>query len=143
MYAPHTVTLYNTISDNSGDYLYCTILKGVMLQASKGANVRNTGLEGADAANLFIPFSVEAVDGATGNAKTYVDPQEFYNAEDRSGLWTISYNGNGGISFFVKGNFVTDKETVARAQDNCYTVTKADAMDYGSADMWHWEVGGV
>lgn len=143
MYVPHTVTLYNTFSDSTGDYLYCTVLKGVMLQASKGANVRETGLEGADAATLFIPFTAEAVDGMTGKVKKYVGPQEFYSATDRRGLWTLSYNGNGGISFFVKGEFVTDSETTARAQDDCYTVTKVDAMDYGSADMWHWEVGGV
>lgn len=143
MYAPHTVTLYNTFSDNTGDYLYCTILRGVMLQASKGANVRETGLEGADAATLFIPFAVEAVDGKTGKAKKYVGPQAFYNADDRSHIWTLSYSGDGGISFFIKGEFVTDNETAARAQDDCYTVTKVDAMDYGVPSMQHWEVGGV
>lgn len=144
MYAPHTVTLYNLITDKlSGeDQLYCTVLRGVMLQASKGANVRSTGLEGADAANLFIPFSVDSVDGVTGLSKRYVRPQEFYGAADRSGLWTLSYNGNGGGSFFVKGEFVTDNETTARAKDDCYSITKVDAMDYGSPDMWHWEVGG-
>ncbi len=145
MYAPHTVTLYNVITDRltGEDLLYCTVLRGVMLQASKGANVRDTGFEGADAANLYIPFTVEASDGATGKAKTYAGPQEFFKASDRSGLWTLSYNGNGGASFFVRGEFVTDDETAARAQDGCYSVTKVDAMDYGSADMRHWEVGGV
>lgn len=144
MYAPHTVTLYNIITDKltGVDSLYCTILRGVMLQASKGANVRDTGLEGADAANLFIPFTAEAIDGATGKGKQYTAPQEFYRATDRSGLWTLSYDGNGGTSFFVKGECVTDSETAARAHDGCYTITKVDAIDYGSRDMWHWEVGG-
>lgn len=144
MYMPHTVTLYNTISSPLlGDFLYCTILRGVMLQASKGANVRDTGLEGADAANLFIPFTVEAVDGTTGVKKQYVPPQEFFKASDRSELWTLSYSGNGGTSFFVEGEFVTDNEDAARAHDGCYSVTKVDAMNYGSKIMWHWEVGGV
>ncbi len=145
MYAPHTVTLYNIIVDKltGKDLLYCTVLHGVMLQASKGANVRESGLEGADAADLYIPFSVNAVDGTTGEKKRYVGPQEFFKAEDRSLLWTLSYNGNGGGSFFVKGEFVTDNETAAREQDDCFTVTKVDAMDYGSEDMRHWEVGGV
>lgn len=144
MHLPHTVTVYNTISSPLlGDSLYCTVLRGVMLQASKGANVRDTGLEGADAANLFIPFTVDAVDGITGEGKRYVPPQEFFNAEDRSNLWTLSYNGNGGSSFFVEGEFVTDNEDTARAQDGCYSVTKVDAMNYGSKAMWHWEVGGV
>lgn len=142
MYAPHTVTVYNLVTEGSEDHLYCTVLHGVMLQASKGSNVRDSGLEGADSANLFIPFTVKAVDGETGKEKTYAGPQSFFQAADRSGLWTLSHDGDGGTSFFVKGEFVTDKETLARAQDGCYEVSKVDAMDYGSPDMWHWEVGG-
>lgn len=145
MYTPHTVTIYNRITDKTTreDLLYCTILRGVMLQASKGANVRESGLSGADAATLYIPFDVDAVDGVTGAKKQYIGAQDFYRAEDRSKLWTLSFDGNGGTTFFVKGEFVTDNENVALMQDDHYEVTKVDAMDYGSPDMWHWEVGGV
>lgn len=148
MYAPHTVTVYNIVQEidpatlDEVEHAYITILRGVMLQASKGANVRESGLEGADAANLYIPFVVEAVDGKTGAAKTYAKPQEFAKAADRSGLWTLSYNGNGGETVFVKGEFISDNMTVVQYHDDCYKVTKVDAMDYGSADMQHWEVGG-
>lgn len=113
------------------------------MQASKAVNVRDSGLEGADAVNLYIPFGVTAVDGTTGKAKTYVGPKEFYSAGDRTGLWTLSFSGNGGTSFFVKGEFVTDNEGVAQAQDDCYSVTKVDTKDYGSPEMKHWRVGGV
>lgn len=149
MYAPHTVTIYNIVQEidqttlDEVEKVYATILRGVMLQASKGVNVRESGLEGTDAVNLYIPFGVEAVDGTTGEPKTYTGPQAFYNAADKSGLWTLSVNGDGGTTFFVKGEFVTDKEDVAMAQDGCYNVTKVDAMDYGSFDMQHWEVGGA
>lgn len=149
MYAPHTVTVYNSVKETDPStfreetHLYVTILRGVMLQASKGVNVRESGLEGADAVNLYIPFCVEAVDGTTGKPKTYTGPQAFYNAADKSGLWTLSVNGNGGLTFFVKGDFVTDKEDVAMAQDGCYNVTKVDEKDFGSVDMQHWEVGGA
>lgn len=148
MYTPHTVTIYNVMQDidpatlDEVTHVYITILRGVMLQASKGANVRESGLEGADAANLYIPFTVEAVDGKTGAAKVYAKPQEFAKAADRSGLWTLSYNGNGGETVFVKGEFISDNMTVVQYHDDCYKVTKVDAMDYGSADMQHWEVGG-
>lgn len=148
MYAPHTVTVYNSVKETDPStfreetHLYVTILRGVMLQASKGVNVRESGLEGADAVNLYIPFCVEAVDGTTGKPKTYTGPQAFYNAADKSVLWTLSVNGNGGLTFFVKGEFVTDKEDVAMAQDGCYNVTKVDEKDFGSVDMQHWEVGG-
>lgn len=144
----HTVTVYNIVQEidpstlDEVEKVYTTILRGVMLQASKGVNVRESGLEGADAVNLYIPFGVEAVDGTTGKAKTYIGPQAFYNATDKSGLWTLSVNGNGGNTFFVKGEFVTDNETVALAHDDCYNVTKVDEKDFGSAPMQHWEVGG-
>lgn len=151
MYAPHTVTIYNIVQEidpttlDEVEKVYTTILRGVMLQASKGANVRESGLEGADAANLYIPFTVEAVDGKTGAAKTYAKPQEFVKAADRSGLWTLSYDGNGGETLFIKSEFVLDGTNlnVVRYHDDCYNVTKVDAMDYGSPDMQHWEVGGA
>lgn len=149
MYAPHTVTIYNIVRETDlstlkeVEHVYITILRGVMLQASKGANVRESGLEGADAANLYIPFAVEAVDGKTGATKTYAKPQEFVKATDRSGLWTLSYNGNGGETVFVKGEFVSDNMDIVQHQDDCYKVTKVDAMDYGSTSMQHWEVGGA
>ena len=149
MYAPHIVTIYNIVQEidpttlDEVEKVYATILRGVMLQASKGVNVRESGLESADAVNLYIPFSVKAVDGTTGKAKTYAPPQAFLATADKSGLWTLSVNGNGGLTFFVKGEFVTDKEDVAMAQDGCYNVTKVDEKDFGSADMQHWEVGGA
>lgn len=148
MYAPHIVTIYNIVQEidpttlDEVEKAYTTILRGVMLQARKAVNVRESGLEGADAANLHIPFTVEAVDGKTGAAKAYAKPQEFAKAADRSGLWTLSYNGNGGETVFVKGEFISDNMTVVQYHDDCYKVTKVDAMDYGSADMRHWEVGG-
>ena len=149
MYAPHTVTIYNPVKETDKETfqetqkLYVTVLRGVMLQASKGVYVRESGLESADAVNLYIPFSVEAVDGVTGKPKTYIGPQSFFKAADKSGLWTLSYKGNGGMTCFVKGEFVSDDMTVVLSHDDCYNVTKVDAMDYGSPDMQHWEVGGA
>lgn len=146
---PHTVTIYNVVQEidpttlDEAEKIYTTILRGVMLQASKGVNVRESGLEGADAVNLYIPFAVEAVDGVTGKPKTYIGPQSFFKAADKSSLWTLSYKGNGGVTCFVKGEFVSDDMTVVLSHDDCYNVTKVDAMDYGSADMQHWEVGGA
>lgn len=149
MYAPHTVTIYNIVQEidpstlDEVEKVYTTILRGVMLQESKGVNVRESGLEGADAVNLYIPFSVEAADGVTGKPKSYTGPQSFFKAADKPGLWTLSYKGNGGMTCFVKGEFVSDNMTVVLSHDGCYNVTKVDAMDYGSADMQHWEVGGA
>ena len=149
MYTPHTVTVYNIVQETNPDTLedtekaYITVLRGVMLQASKAANVRESGLEGADAVNLYIPFSVEAVDGVTGKPKTYARPQAFNRAPDKGALWTLSYNGNGGNTVFVKGEYVEGKVSIVLEHDDCYNVTKVDEKDFGSADMQHWEVGGA
>ena len=149
MYAPHTVTIYNVVHDvdtstmEDTTELHCTVLKGVFFDASKGANVRQSGLEGADAVNLYIPFSVEATDGTTGKDKVYCEPQAFRQLADKSGAWTLSVKGDGTETFFVKGEYITENEKQARLHDDSYNVTKIDAKDFGSIDMRHWQVGGA
>lgn len=148
MYAPHTVTVYNVIQEidmttfKETERTYVTFLRGVFLDASKAANVRTSGIESADAVNLYIPFSVEAVDGTTGEPKRFVSPIEFVAAQDRAGLWTLSTAGDSGETFFVKGEYVASAD-VARAHDDSYAVTKVDMKDYGRSHMRHWEVGGA
>lgn len=141
---PHTVTLYQketTVDDKYHDIVvtHITILKGVLLEASKAANVRETGLEGADAVNLYIPFDVEAVDGVTGKEKKYVDPVEGWKTDaDKSGIWTIAFG-----TVFVKGEVVepnADRHKLELGHDDVYQVTKVDKMDYGG--LPHWEIGG-
>ena len=152
MYAPHTVTIYNVTQETDPNTFkdtqksYITVLRGVFLEASKAANVRESGLEGADAVNLYIPFSSPAVDGVTGQKKQYVGPQEFWRASDKSGLWTLSTDGNGGTTFFVKGEVVEPDKTEQMLEmfyDDVYNVTKVDMKDFGSSTMQHFEVGGA
>ncbi len=144
---PHTVTLYNiqtetdpaTLQDVTTSYI--TILRGVFLDATKAVNVRQSGLEGADAVALYIPFSVDAVDGVTGKAKRYVWPLEFWRAEDKRELWTLSTGGN---TFFVKGEAVEpdrDVQFIEMMYDHVYDITSIDEKDVGGS-MAHWEVGG-
>lgn len=150
MYTPHVVTVYNVSHETDPETFddvttnNITILKNVFLDASKGANVRESGLEGADAVELYIPFSVEAVDGVTGNVKIYAPPMEYWRAENKSGIWTLSIDRN---TFFIKGevveNIYTTEEYINLMHDNVYTVTKVDEKDFGSPSMQHWEVGGA
>lgn len=149
MYTPHTVTVYNVVKETDPTTFddvtknHITILRGVFLDASKGTNVIRSGLEGADAVTLHIPFSVEAVDGVTGKVKTYAQPMEYWRANDKSGLWTLSADRN---TFFAKGEVVEDEhateEYINLMHDGVYTVTKIDEKDFGSPHMKHWEVGG-
>ena len=81
---PHMVTLYNvthevdTSTMQDVTRLYVTVLDGVLLSASKAANVRASGLEGADAVNMYIPFSVVAKDATTGKRKRYAGRRELF-----------------------------------------------------------------
>lgn len=142
---PHTVTLYQqeTVIDNKLNETtvnHITVLHGVLLIASKAANVRATGLEGADAVNLHIPFGVKAVDGVTGEEKTYVDPVEYWKEQDKSKVWTIAIG-----TVFVKGEMVEPNATRTALElgyDDVYQVTKVDKIDFGSPDLWHFEIGG-
>lgn len=148
---PHTVTVYNvgieidkaTLEEKTVSHI--TVLRGVLLDASKAVNVRTSGLEGADAVNLYIPFDVRAVDGITGAEKTYVGPMEFDKAEDKTGLWTMSLDGEGAAdSFFVKGEAIEPNltfEGIAFKYDHVYNITKVDEKDFGG--LQHWEVGGA
>ncbi len=137
MYAPHTVTVYSPVEDPVTFEVthHITVLRGVLLDASKASNVRTSGLEGADGANLYIPFSV-----ASDSSKSYVDPKEFESAADKSGLWTLRVG-----DFFIKGEVVEDEDFqyINANYDDVYRITKVDKKDFGSESMRHWEVGGA
>lgn len=150
MYTPHTVTIYNsyTITNDMFEEITAqniTVLRGVFLDASKAANVRSSGLEGADAANLYIPLHIHAVDGLTGAEKRFVGAAEYGLEKDKSAVWTLDTNGS---SFFVKGEVVEtgperDFQYINEHYDSVYRVTKVDIKDFGTPDMQHIECGGA
>lgn len=145
---PHTVTLYTleTVADPSTledtTTAHITVLRGVLLDASKGEAVSTQGYDGADVTTLYIPFAAEAADGLTGAPKQYAPPAYFWQAEDKSGLWTLAGEGK---SFFIKGEVVDidhpPDELEWRHPDSTYIVKTVHARDYGTEDMHHWEVG--
>lgn len=151
---PHTVTVYNveteldktTFQDVTINHI--TILRGVLLEARKAVNVRESGLEGADAATLYIPFSVQGVDGVTGKQKWYVPPAEYWDMADKSEVWTLSISSRNpnvnGNTFFIKGEVVEpdlDAQDIEIKYDDVYDLTKIDPKDFGSLGMQHWEIG--
>lgn len=147
MYAPHTVSLINVIEGDDYAMRYnLTVLHGVMLQASKRTNVNKSGLEDADAVDLFIPFSVQATDAA-GRAKRFVEPKRYAAMESRDGFWTLKSGGSSSAveCFFVRGE-LSEPLSYSEALKTCdhvYRVTSVDIRDFGSADMQHWQVGGI
>lgn len=147
---PHTVTVYNKMADEkTGISMYnITILRGVFLDISKGANVMKSGLVSADSATLYIPMSIKAINADTGEEQKFVGQKEYERLaqSDIHEYWTLR---TGGISstvdcFFVKGE-VTDKSgfnDMKNRYDDVYDVSTVDTKDFGSKSMWHWEVGG-
>lgn len=154
---PHTVTLYTTrIETNPATFReetvnYITVLKGVLCDDSKAANVRASGLDGADAVNLIVPFDVQAIDPADIDKdnppiKKYVGPVEFWNNDEKDRHWTLT---TGQDTWFVKGVALPpdgmDPSKVADyinlTHDGVYNVTKVDAKDFGG--LQHFEIGGA
>nr|DAL19880.1 MAG TPA_asm: hypothetical protein [Caudoviricetes sp.] len=142
---PHVVTVFNSYEDDDLKmHNSITILRGVLLDVSKGTNVAKTGLADADAATLYIPFSVDAV-STTGDKKAYAEPKVFYAANNPQGLWTLDSGGqsNSTSTYFVKGE-VTEMMSLAELHekyDFVFDVTTVDVRDFGG-DMMHWQVGG-
>lgn len=138
---PHTVTLYVMTEDEVTfeQTSHITVLRGVLLDATKAVNVNASGLENADAVNLYIPFNVDATDGISRKKKQYVGAREFRYAKNQGDLWTLDTNN----CFFVKGEVVdadADFQYINLNFDDVYRVTKVDEKDFGA--LKHWEVGG-
>lgn len=150
---PHTVTLYNvrkefdkaTFKDTTVNHI--TILRGVLVDASKAVNVRQSGLEGADAVNLYIPFDVEAIspddlDAENPKIKPYIGPKEYWAlpTEDVDRYWTLE---TAETTFFVKGVAVESEDAtrqfIESKYEHVYSITKIDEKDFGS--LQHWEIG--
>lgn len=140
---PHTITLY-TVTENEVTFepeVNITVLRGVLCDASKAVNVRESGMEGADAVNLYVPFSVDAVDGVNLMAKKYLSPAFYRDASSKDGVWTLDPEH----TFFVKGEIVEpdrDFKYINGKYDDVYRITSIDAKDFGG-DMAHWEIGGA
>lgn len=147
MYTPHTVTIYNVSEDpETLELSYnVTFLRGVFLDRSEAANITKSGLRDADAATLFIPFTVEAVDAVTGDPKQYIGPKAYRQLEDVSGYWTLEGGGmsSGADSFFIKGEVLNYNgyAKMREMYDDVYDITTIDIRDFGSEDMQHFQVG--
>ena len=138
---PHVVTVYSVYTETDLSTFedvavnHITILRGVLFDASKGRNVTRSGLESADAVNLYIPFSVEAVDGVTGAKREYVDSLTFWRMD------TLSVKNEN--CFVVKGEAVHPDWSVQKIEatySDVYDISKVDVKDFGG-EMAHFEVG--
>lgn len=137
---PHTVTLYIPAENEPPNI---TILRGVLLDELKASSVNVRGHDGADGPRLYVPMSVTALDGLTGESKAYTDPVSYERAEDKAGLWTFPADG---MAFFTKGKVVEPDKTrqeLEAAHDGVYTIVSVAERDFGSPGLRHWQIGGA
>ena len=144
MYTPHSVTLYIvTENDDFTQNIDTTVLEGVFLDSSNGANVNNSGANNANSATLYIPFSVKATD-LYGNEKVFVDAKTYRAMQNPAGYWTMDKSGKSSVAdcYFIKGAvYRTMEYREAKEQhEDVYTINRVRTLDFGSKDMQHWQV---
>ncbi len=122
------ITIFNKVRIDRETKYIKSYIYGVHWQDSKGVNILRSGLESADSAKLFIPFS---------SGENYLTPKEF----------KVNYNGHFTLQHedvVVKG-IVEDEYTTIKDLEKKYdfvkTITTVDTKDFGSKNMQHWEVG--
>lgn len=134
-----TVTLFNC-SVNPGtdkETYYPTLLEGVDLVETKGANVSKSGMDSADAVKLYIDFA--------NVVKQYLLPKAWDALPEEEKQNYITFHST--EDFFVKGDH-TDVELPEEyayewMHENFDDVYKVTTIDKYEDILPHFEVGGV
>ena len=133
MYTNGDCTVFNRIYDpiTRLDTWMATHLYGIFWENTKGANVIKSGMKDADGVRVFIPFAV-------GCDKAYCSPLAF-KENPTTNVFTLRPEDK-----LVYGivDHVGSIAGLADVFDCVATITAVDTMNYGSADMQHWEVSG-
>jgi len=134
-----TVTLFNRSfnAETEEETYYPTLLEGVDLVETKGANVSKSGMDSADAVKLFV---------CIGDVnKTYMEPKAWDALTEDEKKNYITFHST--EDFFVKGDQAavdlpeTDAyEWMRNNFDDVYKVTNIDKYE---DILPHFEVGGV
>lgn len=134
-----TVTLFNRSfnAETEEEIYYPTLLEGVDLVETKGANVSKSGMDSADAAKLFV---------CIGDVnKTYMEPKAWDALTEDEKKNYITFHST--EDFFVKGDQAavdlpeTDAyEWMRNNFDDVYKVTNIDKYE---DILPHFEVGGM
>lgn len=134
-----TVTLFNRSfnAETEEEIYYPTLIEGVDLVETKGANVSKSGMDSADAAKLFV-----CIDDVN---KTYMEPKAWDALTEDEKKNYITFHST--EDFFVKGNQTavdlpeTDAyEWMRNNFDDVYKVTNIDKYE---DILPHFEIGGV
>jgi hypothetical protein len=130
MITPHDITIYNKYIENRAEKWKRSEIREVNWQAAKAVSGLQAGYLQSNSAAIFIPFS---------SGTQYVLPKAWQL--NKIG-WTLQEG-----DVIVKGivpDEITDVFTITslRAKyDDVVVITSIDAMDMGSANVRHWELG--
>lgn len=134
-----TVTLFNRSfnPETEEEKYYPTLLEGVDLVETKGANVSKSGMDSADAVKLYIDFA--------NMAKQYLSPKAWDALPEEEKQDYITFHPT--EDFFVKG----DRSDVELPEEYAYEwmyenfddVYKVTTVDKYEDILPHFEVGGV
>lgn len=125
------ITIYNRYFDNRAEKYQRTVIRDVVWQATKAVSGRSTGVLASNVATVFIPMA---------RGTDYLKPKAWQLA--RSGKWTLQ-EGDVIVRGEATDNITTEYTlTSLRAEyEDVVTITSIDAMDQGSANVQHWQVG--
>lgn len=127
------ITIYNKTITNRAEVFYRTVIRNVGWQATKAIMGTKQGALASNVATIFIP---------SGGNTEYLPPKSWQALSDKSSNWTLQEG-----DVIVRGNVPEELSedftpTALRARyDDVVTITSIDAMDLGSANVHHWEVG--
>ncbi len=125
------ITIYNRYFVNRVETYQRTVIRDVVWQATKAVSGRSTGVLASNVATVFIPMARGA---------NYLKPKAWQAA--RSGKWTLQ-EGDVIVRGEAADNLTTEYTiTSLRAEyEDVVTITSVDAMDQGSPNVQHWQVG--
>lgn len=129
-----TITVFNAklnAETGSDDYI-ATIITGVSWFCEIVSNVDNSGLKAANKFTIRIPGA------ANFSGKKYVDPREYANAEDATGLFTLQ---NGDVVVHGAVTETNLRPTALRKMYEAFTVLGV-TDNRRARNAPHWRVVG-
>ena len=127
------ITIYNRYFVNRAETYQRTVIRNVVWQATKAVSGRSTGVLASNVATVFIPMALGV---------NYLKPKAWQALVSKTGKWTLQ-EGDIIVRGEVTQNITTEYpiSNLKAAYDDVVTITSVDAMDQGSPNAQHWQVG--
>lgn len=127
------ITIYNRYFVSRVETYQRTVIKNVVWEATKAVSGRSTGVLASNVATVFIPMQRGA---------DYLKPKAWQALVTKTGNWTLQ-EGDVIVRGEITDNITTEyKLSDLRAEyDDVVVISSVDAMDQGSPNVQHWEVG--